>query len=61
MVDLRTSGEALSQIIGWSYFLCWTISFYPQVYRPRTQSSQTGDLEFPAKIRGRFERGLYRP
>jgi hypothetical protein len=23
--------ELFSQVLGWAYFLCWTVSFYPQV------------------------------
>jgi len=27
-------GEVVSQLLGWAYFLCWTVSFYPQVAFP---------------------------
>jgi hypothetical protein len=27
----RTAGEVVSQFLGWTYFGCWTVSFYPQV------------------------------
>jgi len=31
MSDHRTAGEVVSQLLGWTYFGCWTVSFYPQV------------------------------
>ncbi|GJQ70982.1 putative cystinosin, lysosomal cystine transporter [Trypoxylus dichotomus] len=34
--------EILSMIIGWSYFLCWTISMYPQVYENYKRKSVVG-------------------
>ncbi len=24
--------DALSEVIGWGYFLSWSVSFYPQLY-----------------------------
>jgi cystinosin len=39
----------LSRIIGWIYFLCWSISFYPQLllnFRRKTTSGTT--IDFPA-------------
>jgi hypothetical protein len=31
MLVQKSFGDVLSQLLGWSYFLCWTVSFYPQV------------------------------
>lgn len=39
----------LSAIIGWVYFFCWSLSFYPQAllsYRRRTTSGTTVDFPF---------------
>jgi len=27
----RTAGDVVSQLLGWTYFGCWTVSFYPQI------------------------------
>lgn len=34
--------EILSIIIGWAYFFCWSISFYPQVYENYKRKSVIG-------------------
>jgi cystinosin len=28
---LGTTGDIISAVLGWTYFLAWSISFYPQV------------------------------
>lgn len=33
---------ALSQLLGWAYFLCWTVSFVPQVLLNRRRRAVTG-------------------
>ena len=48
---IQTSfGELISQILGWSYFLCWTISFYPQVLGVETLL-MAANSELPPKVR----------
>ncbi|KAI5814058.1 PQ loop repeat-domain-containing protein [Pyronema omphalodes] len=34
--------HALSRLLGWSYFLCWGISFYPQLIQNYRRKSVTG-------------------
>ncbi|KAI5789271.1 L-cystine transporter [Pyronema domesticum] len=34
--------HALSRLLGWSYFLCWGISFYPQLIHNYQRKSVTG-------------------
>jgi LCT (Lysosomal Cystine Transporter) family transporter len=37
----------LSQVLGWSYFVAWSISFYPQIHLNYTRKSVTGlSLDF---------------
>ena len=43
-------GELVSQLLGWLYFLCWTISFYPQVLRVEPLL-MAGNSELPKKVR----------
>jgi len=39
---LGTTGDVISQIIGWIYFLAWTISFYPQIWTNFRRKSVVG-------------------
>lgn len=34
--------HAVSRVLGWAYFLCWGISFYPQLLSNRSRKSVTG-------------------
>jgi cystinosin len=34
--------HAISRLLGWSYFLCWGISFYPQLIHNYRRKSVTG-------------------
>ncbi|KAK9723071.1 hypothetical protein K7432_002178 [Basidiobolus ranarum] len=36
------AGEVISQIIGWIYFLAWTVSFYPQLIQNYRRKSVQG-------------------
>jgi len=36
------AGEIISQVIGWLYFLAWTISFYPQIWSNFRRRSVVG-------------------
>uniref|UniRef100_A0A8C6TBJ9 Cystinosin, lysosomal cystine transporter n=1 Tax=Neogobius melanostomus TaxID=47308 RepID=A0A8C6TBJ9_9GOBI len=41
--------DVLSQIIGWVYFLAWSVSFYPQAWKNFTRKSVVGlNLDFLA-------------
>eukprot|EP01132_Coremiostelium_polycephalum_P008470 gene8470-10403_t len=37
-----TSLEILSQVVGWAYFACWSLSFYPQVIENYRRKSVIG-------------------
>lgn len=51
----RSFGDWVSQVLGWSYFLCWTISFYPQVISLQALLT-AGDSELPKKVSERTQR-----
>ena len=41
--------RVVSSILGWQYFLCWTVSFYPQVvlnYRRKSVQGLSIDLQY---------------
>lgn len=41
-------GETLSEVLGWSYFLAWSLSFWPQVQLNYRRKSVVGlSLDFP--------------
>lgn len=49
MIEGKEGWEIFSSIIGWIYFLAWSVSFYPQVYTNWSRKSVTGlsfDYEF---------------
>ncbi|RKO88007.1 PQ loop repeat-domain-containing protein [Blyttiomyces helicus] len=31
ILNFETTWESLSRLVGWTYFVCWSVSFYPQV------------------------------
>jgi len=37
-----TTGDVISSVIGWIYFLAWTISFYPQIWLNWRRKSVVG-------------------
>lgn len=37
-----TVGESLSSVVGWAYFFCWSISFYPQLITNYKRKSVEG-------------------
>ncbi|PRP84464.1 cystinosin-like [Planoprotostelium fungivorum] len=39
---LGTTGEVLSDILGWSYTVAWSVSFYPQVWKNWRRKSVVG-------------------
>ncbi|CAI5741554.1 unnamed protein product [Peronospora destructor] len=39
---IPTPWNRLSSIIGWIYFFCWSVSFYPQVFLNRHRQSVVG-------------------
>lgn len=46
MLAQKSFGDVLSQLLGWSYFLCWTVSFYPQVHFRRGEFNVRVILNF---------------
>ncbi|KAF3915200.1 Cystinosin [Dactylellina cionopaga] len=50
----RDIAQALSWIVGWTYFALWTISFYPQLLQNRSRRSTLGVATsyFPLNILG---------
>lgn len=49
LVIHSTAVDLLSQIIGWIYFLAWSVSFYPQAWENFTRKSVVGlNLDFLA-------------
>lgn len=42
-----TSADRVSQVLGWSYFACWSLSFYPQVVLNfRTKKTEGLSVDF---------------
>ncbi|ORY02455.1 L-cystine transporter-like protein [Clohesyomyces aquaticus] len=40
--------KAISRVLGWTYFLCWSLSFYPQpILNWRRKSTQGLAIDFP--------------
>ncbi|OCL13511.1 L-cystine transporter-like protein [Glonium stellatum] len=40
--------KAVSRVLGWTYFLCWSLSFYPQpILNWRRRSTQGLAIDFP--------------
>lgn len=48
----------LSSILGWIYFICWSISFYPQVYENWSRQSVVG-LSFDFEVYNLLGFGCY--
>jgi len=46
---LGSAGEIISSVLGWLYFLAWSVSFYPQVYTNWRRKSVVG-LSFDYEI-----------
>lgn len=45
---LGATGSVISSILGWLYFLAWSISFYPQVYLDWKRKSVVGlSFDYP--------------
>ncbi|KAH8726785.1 L-cystine transporter-like protein [Phaeosphaeriaceae sp. PMI808] len=45
---LRAFAKAISRVLGWAYFLCWSASFYPQPISNYLRKSTTGlAIDFP--------------
>ncbi|RPA86385.1 PQ-loop-domain-containing protein [Ascobolus immersus RN42] len=40
--DLVVLAKALSRLIGWTYFCCWSFSFYPQLWKNYQRKAVTG-------------------
>ncbi|KAJ6258807.1 hypothetical protein Dda_6861 [Drechslerella dactyloides] len=53
-VTLRDAAEGISWVVGWTYFLLWTLSFYPQLLQNRARRSTLGVAAsyFPLNILG---------
>ncbi|KAK7565330.1 L-cystine transporter [Phyllosticta citricarpa] len=46
--DLILLAQALSRILGWTYFVCWSLSFYPQpILNWRRKSTRGFGIDFP--------------
>ncbi|KAK8161546.1 PQ loop repeat-domain-containing protein [Phyllosticta citrichinensis] len=46
--DLTLMAQALSRVLGWTYFLCWSLSFYPQpILNWRRRSTRGFGIDFP--------------
>ncbi|KAK8212365.1 L-cystine transporter [Phyllosticta capitalensis] len=46
--DLVLCAQAVSTLLGWIYFLCWSLSFYPQpIMNWRRQSTRGFGIDFP--------------
>ena len=43
--DKRKPVSLTSSILGWAYFLCWSLSFYPQLLLNVERRSQTPFFE----------------
>ena len=40
--DLSPNYRPISSVIGWVYFFCWTLSFYPQIYQNWKRRTSVG-------------------
>ncbi|KAH7402722.1 L-cystine transporter-like protein [Pyrenochaeta sp. MPI-SDFR-AT-0127] len=46
--ELEAFAKAISRVLGWAYFLCWSASFYPQPISNYFRKSTTGlAIDFP--------------
>mmetsp|Transcript_10897 Transcript_10897/g.44154 ORF Transcript_10897/g.44154 Transcript_10897/m.44154 type:complete len:335 (-) Transcript_10897:650-1654(-) len=58
MARRSLAAEVVSQVLGWTYFVCWSLSFYPQLFLNRKRQSTVG-MSFDYQLANALGFGAY--